>query len=283
MKYYKIEVRLSPKDQTAMDILEAQMGERGFESFVETDNGVEGYIQQEKYAGEETMAGLDPMIKGVRMKWEKSEAPDEDWNTEWEKNYFSPIKIEGGCTIRSTFHEKDEEARYEILINPQMAFGTGHHETTRLMVKWLLSHEIEGRSILDMGCGTGVLGILAHKRGAQKVVGIDIDEWSVSNARDNIGLNDIAAEDFDIRLGGAEQAEGLKGEMDIVLANINRNILMHDMGTYVGALKEGGRLIMSGFYDIDCQNIKDEAAKHGLEEIAREEMNKWTRMEFEKK
>ena len=200
---------------------------------------------------------------------------DKDWNEEWEKNYFQPIHIGNECQIRASFHPEEPGFRHNILIDPKMAFGTGNHETTYLMIQAMLASDLKGQEVLDMGCGTAVLAILAHQQGAKRIVAIDIDEWAYNNALENIHLNQ--AEEIQVLLGGAERIAGTE-TYDTILANINRNILLHDIHHYAQALKEGGQLIMSGFYEEDCPMLEAECRQWGLEPIDRASRNKWTRM-----
>ena len=280
MHYTKVTVRLTPHNEDAASILQAQMGELGFESFADNTQGFEGYIQRQNMSPG-LLDGLDPMVRGVKVAYTVEDAPDEDWNREWEKNFFQPIVVDGLCAIRGTFHEAIPDVRHEIIINPQMAFGTGHHETTRLMLSYLLRNDVEGLDILDMGCGTGVLGILAIKLKAKSVLGIDIDEWSVGNAQDNIKLNGIST-GIEVQRGTAESLRQRKNQFDLVLANINRNILIADMPLYSQSLRKGGKLVLSGFYDIDAATLKHEAQQLRLECTGQHALNDWTELEFVK-
>ncbi len=279
MKYTKVTVRLTPFDQSAADILTAEMGEIGFESFVEIDNGFEGYIQTNNLNTND-LKTLDPIVKGVRFSLEQEDVPDQDWNEEWEKNFFQPVVIADKCLIRSPFHEKTVDAEYEIIINPRMSFGTGHHETTSLMIREILKTDFTDRDVLDMGCGTGILSILASKRGARKIVGIDIDDWCYTNSIENIQLNNI--KNAEILIGDATLLDDRKDCFDIVLANINRNILLNDMERYVAALRNGGKLIISGFYSEDVEVLCNKAKSLGLEKASQNEDNKWNVLAFRK-
>ncbi len=279
MKYKKVTVTLRPNDEVARVLMQDAMGERGFESFLDTEIGFEGYIQEGFYS-EDCMVGLRPEIEGVEMTYEVEDVRDEDWNEAWEKTNFTPIEIDGRCVIRSTEHEERRDVEYEILINPEMAFGTGHHETTRMITHWLLTHNMTGERVLDMGCGTGVLGILAAKRGAERVLGVDIDEWSVRNTEKNIGLNGI--EGMCVKEGGAEVLSDYRNEFSIVIANINRNILTRDMAQYVASLRRGGRMVLSGFYTADAKIIEAAAQEYGLRLTETAEDDDWQMMCFEK-
>lgn len=258
------------------DVLAAELGEIGFESFTSDEKGLQGFIPATLYNiahVEEKLAAFP--LDGTTIHYSVRPVEDKDWNEEWEKNYFQPIHIGNECQIRASFHPEKPGFRHNILIDPKMAFGTGNHETTYLMIQAMLASDLKGQEVLDMGCGTAVLAILAHQQGAKRVVAIDIDEWAYNNALENIHLNQ--AEEIQVLLGGAERIAET-GTYDTILANINRNILLHDIHHYAQALKEGGQLIMSGFYEEDCPMLEAECRQWGLEPIDRASRNKWTRM-----
>ena len=258
------------------DVLAAELGEIGFESFTSDEKGLQGFIPATLYniahVGEKLAAFP---LEGTTIHYSARPVEDKDWNEEWEKNYFQPIHIGNECQIRASFHPQEPGFRHNILIDPKMAFGTGNHETTYLMIQAMLASDLKGQEVLDMGCGTAVLAILAHQQGAKRIVAIDIDEWAYNNALENIHLNQ--AEEIQVLLGGAERIAET-GTYDTILANINRNILLHDIHHYAQALKEGGQLIMSGFYEEDCPMLEAECRQWGLEPIDRASRNKWTRM-----
>lgn len=258
------------------DVLAAELGEIGFESFTSDEKGLQGFIPATLYniAHVEEKLTAFP-LEGTTIHYSARSVEDKDWNEEWEKNYFQPIHIGNECQIRASFHPQEPGFRHNILIDPKMAFGTGNHETTYLMIQAMLASDLKGQEVLDMGCGTAVLAILAHQQGAKRIVAIDIDEWAYNNALENIHLNQ--AEEIQVLLGGAERIAGT-GTYDTILANINRNILLHDIHHYAQALKEGGQLIMSGFYEEDCPMLEAECRQWGLEPIDRASRNKWTRM-----
>ena len=258
------------------DVLAAELGEIGFESFTSDEKGLQGFIPAILYNiahVEEKLAAFP--LEGTTIHYSARPVEDKDWNEEWEKNYFQPIHIGNECQIRASFHPEKPGFRHNILIDPKMAFGTGNHETTYLMIQAMLASDLKGQEVLDMGCGTAVLAILAHQQGAKRIVAIDIDEWAYNNALENIHLNQ--AEEIQVLLGGAERIAET-GTYDTILANINRNILLHDIHHYAQALKEGGQLIMSGFYEEDCPMLEAECRQWGLEPIDRASRNKWTRM-----
>lgn len=273
MKYFEFTFNTSPCTETVNDVLAAVLGEAGFESFVEREGGLSAYIQQ-SLCDEETIknALADFPLPDTQITYSYVEAEDKNWNEEWEKNFFQPIVIGDRCVIHSTFHTDVPKAEYDIVINPQMAFGTGHHETTSLIIGELLDNELQGKSLLDMGCGTSILAILARMRGAAPCTAIDIDEWCVRNSIENIELNQVT--DITVEQGDAAALAG-KGPFDIVIANINRNILLNDMKQYVACMHPGSELYMSGFYVDDITVIREEAERNGLRFVHHKEKNRW--------
>lgn len=276
MEYKKISLQLTPFDETASEILMAQMGDLGFESFVENENGFDAYIPS-KLFDKEALSELDPMVENVKYSWQDEVVPDQNWNKVWEDNFFEPIVIGEQCLIRSQFHQHTANARYEIIINPQMAFGTGHHQTTSLMVRFLLKNYVDGKKVLDMGCGTGILGILASMRGASSIHGIDIDQWCYDNAMSNIQINNIT--NMTVAVGDAKSIVPTEC-YDVILANINRNILLSDMPYYVKALAPEGELYVSGFYDVDVHLLEEKANSLGLKLVDKQEDTQWTAIKF---
>ena len=260
------------------DVLSALCGEIGFESFVECENGVQAYVQQSLF-DETALKQLiaDFPLTDTTLTYSISEPEDKDWNEEWEKNFFQPIIIGDRCVIHSTFHQDIPKAEYDIVINPQMAFGTGHHETTSLIIEELLDSELKDKSLLDMGCGTSILAILARMKGAHPCTAIDIDEWCVRNSIENIELNHV--DNIAVSQGDASSLSG-KGPFDVVIANINRNILLNDMKQYVTCMHPGAELYMSGFYVDDIPVIREEAEKNGLTYIHHKEKNRWAAVKF---
>ena len=255
------------------DVLAAELGEIGFESFAETDNGLTGYIPEtlcDIPQLENTLASFP--LENVLISYTQKHIESKDWNEEWEKNYFKPISIGKECIIHASFHEVEAGYTYDIVIDPKMAFGTGNHETTYLMINEILPLDIEGKEVLDMGCGTAVLAILAAKKGARRVVAVDIDEWAYQNALENARLNQTT--NIKIVLGGAEQISRL-GKFDIVLANINRNILLNDIKAYAPCMKKDAWLFMSGFYKEDIPLIKAECEKNNVSFVSYNEKNNW--------
>lgn len=282
MNYYELKFTYqSPIETTIIsDVLAAELGEIGFESFTESEDGLLAYISDSLYNVKELQEKLNDFpLENVGIHFTEQLVESKDWNEEWEKNYFKPIRIGTDCIIRASFHEPEPGFTYNIIIDPKMAFGTGNHETTYLMIGEMLKLDLEGKDLLDMGCGTAVLAILAKMKKAGKVVGIDIDEWAYNNALENIRLNNT--DDIEIALGGAEQIPAF-GAFDIVFANINRNILLRDIKHYANCMKQGSLLFMSGFYTEDIPAIKAECELNGLNFISYTERNNWVAVRVEK-
>ena len=273
MKYFEVTFSANPCNETITDILSALTAEIGFESFVECEGGMQAYIQQSLF-DEEALKNIvaDFPIPDTKITYTITEPEDKDWNEEWEKNFFQPIVIEDRCVIHSTFHKNYPKAEYDIVINPQMAFGTGHHETTSSILGELIDADLKGKSVLDMGCGTSILAILASMRGADPVTAIDIDDWCVNNSRDNIALNNI--NNITVELGDASLLEGRK-PFDVIIANINRNILLNDMAAYTACMHKGSEIYMSGFYVQDIDAIRSKGESLGLKFVHYREKNNW--------
>ena len=238
------------------------------------------YIQKELYNESLLKEALaDFPLPDTQIEYNFVEAEDKDWNEEWEKNFFQPIVIGDRCVIHSTFHNDVPQAEYDIVINPQMAFGTGHHETTSLIIGELLDSDLQGKALLDMGCGTSILAILARMRGASPCTAIDIDEWCVRNSLENIELNGV--DNIAVSQGDASSLES-KGPFDMVIANINRNILTMDMPAYAEALDTGGDLLMSGFLEEDVPVIEARARACGLDPIEVRMRDGWAMVHVKK-
>lgn len=278
MKYFEFTFHTHPCTETVNDVLAAVLGEVGFESFVECEGGMTAYIQQTSC--DETAiqtAIIEFPLPDTEITFTYVEAEDRDWNEAWEKNFFQPIIIGNRCVIHSTFHQDVPKAEYDIVINPQMAFGTGHHETTSLLIEELLDSELKDKSLLDMGCGTSILAILARMKGAHPCTAIDIDEWCVRNSIANIELNRV--DDITVSQGDASSLAG-KEPFDVIIANINRNILLNDMPQYVACMQPGAELYMSGFYVDDITAIRKEAEKNGLTYVHAKEKHRWAEVKF---
>lgn len=278
MKYLEVTFTTHPCNETVNDVVSALAGDIGFESFVECEGGIQAYIQQALFNKEV----LDEMISefpipNAKVEYTVKEAEDKNWNEEWEKNFFQPIIIGDRCVIHSTFHRDIPQAEYDIVINPQMAFGTGHHETTSLIIGELLDNDLQGKSLLDMGCGTSILAILARMRGAAPCTAVDIDEWCVRNSLENIELNGV--DRISVFQGDASLLKD-QGPFDVIIANINRNILLNDMKRYVSCMHPGSELYMSGFYVDDIPVIQAEAEHNGLRFVHHKEKNRWAAVKF---
>ena len=278
--YTKVKFTVTPNEEVATDVLAALLAEVGFESFVPEEEGMSAYVPQALH-NEESIAAVvaEFPIEGFTITYESEFIEGEDWNAQWEKNYFQPIVLGEDCVIHSTFHTDVPKARYDILIDPKMAFGTGYHQTTCHMLRAILAQEMTGKSVLDMGCGTALLAILARKHGATDVVAIDIDEFAYENAKENIVLN--GTPDIEVRLGGAEAIKE-SDCFDFVIANINRNILLMDMVNYVRCMHSGSQIFISGFYTEDMEVLKEEASRHGLRYLDYAENDRWAMMRFVK-
>ena len=281
MKYFEVTFTILPYSETASDVLSALTAEIGFESFVECEGGMQAYVQQSLFDEAALKAILsDFPMPDTQITYTITEPEDKNWNEEWEKNFFQPIVIEGRCVIHSTFHKDYPKAEYDIVINPQMAFGTGHHETTSSILGALLEADLKGKSVLDMGCGTSILAILASMRGADRVTAIDIDDWCVNNSRDNIALNHL--NNITVELGDVSLLKG-REPFDVVIANINRNILLNDMHAYVDCMHSGSEIYMSGFYVEDIDAIRQCGENLGLEFVGYREKNRWAAVKLIKK
>lgn len=271
MKYYVANFDIECAEellQPARELLSAAACEAGFEAFEDTDNGIAGYVQRPLYDKEALDAAIvDYMPEGTQVTYNIEEVPDQDWNQGWEDQGFEPIGVSDHLVIYDAKHTDmsmfaGDDGVMRIFIEARNAFGTGTHQTTRMILRRLLGMDLTGKSVLDCGCGTGILGIVALRLGANRVLGYDIDEWSSENAKHNAALNGV--ENLDVLLGDASVLDGVKEEFDVVIANINRNILLNDMTAFRSHLKTGGRLILSGFYETDVPMLEQAAQSNGL-------------------
>ena len=279
MNYIEVKIQITPCSEVSTDLLSAFLGEIGFDSFVSFEEGLFAYISSSLFDEDRMKRSFALVPFDCAIDYSVIEIPDRNWNEEWEKNYFTPIVIGNECVVHSSFHTDIPEVKYDILIDPKMSFGTGHHETTSTMMEMMLKTSFENKVVLDMGCGTAILSILASMRGAKSVTGVDIDEWAYENALENIQLNHIS--NIDILLGGSEQIAGKK--YDIILANINRNVLLENMKIYSACMNENSELYMSGFYKEDIPVISEEANRCGLVLETYTEKNRWVGTKFVKK
>ena len=278
--YYKVKFTLAPCLAYECDILAALLADVGFESFEQTDDGVDAFVKKELWDKDAVSEVIKLYDFEAKIDFSEELVVGQDWNEEWEKHYFKPIVFEDKCVIHSSFHKDFPRLQYDIVIDPKMAFGTGHHETTSLMIKRILDAEMTGKSVLDMGTGTGVLAILSAMVGATNVVGVEIDPPAYENAVANAQLN--GHPEIDLRLGGAETVAE-SNSFDFVLANINRNIITADIDRYASALKAGGEMMLSGFYVDDVPVVEAAANKCGLERVSVIEKNRWANLQLVKK
>jgi len=260
--------------QPTVDILIAELGEVGFESFVETEVGLNAYIQKTDWNPNilEDIQILNSDEFKISFTFEEIEQIN--WNEEWEKN-FNPIIVDGICTVRAPFHEKPQ-TQYDIVIEPKMSFGTGHHETTHMMIQHILKNDFKDKSVLDMGCGTGILAILAEMKGAKPIDAIDYDNWCYINSLENVERN--MCNHITVLEGNSNLLKNRA--YDIIIANINRNILLNDINTYASCLNKNGSLFLSGFYKEDIPSIEDECLKYGLKLVDTIEQNHWVALKF---
>jgi ribosomal protein L11 methyltransferase len=269
MNYVEVSFLLDPI-LPAREVLMAELAELGFESFVESEEGLTAYIQQPEW-NESLLEGLmTSAIPELKISWDVKTIEATNWNAEWEKS-FDPISVDDECLIRAPFHEVDGNYKYVITIEPKMSFGTGHHATTHLIISEMLQMEWKDLDVLDMGSGTAVLAILAEKMGARDIDAIDIDEWAFENAEENAKRNECSK--IRCLLGGAELLGDKK--YDVILANINRNILLRDMHLYRNVLKDGGKILFSGFYEQDVMELEKVATPLGLKIQNRRLRNEW--------
>ncbi|WP_162428460.1 50S ribosomal protein L11 methyltransferase [Pontibacter pudoricolor] len=265
-----IEVTLKVNADFA-DIFTAELGELGFNAFEENEDGFSAYIDEDQFSQEALEEVINRYAEMVQVEHAIKKIERQNWNEEWERN-FEPLFIGDKVSVRASFHEKPANAVYDIVINPKMSFGTGHHETTTLMIENQLTLDHQGKRVLDMGCGTGILAIMAGELGASEIVAVEIEDWTVENARENAELNGYAT--IDVRLGGAETIDGDQ-PYDIILANINRNVLLEDMAAYVAVLKPQGYLLLSGFYTEDLPMLQERATELGLTYLSHRVKNNW--------
>ena len=285
MKYYEVNFNIeAPAElmQDARDIVAAFAGEAGFETFEDTPEGVKGYVQQAVYDELvlKTLLGGFP-LPSCKISFTTAEAEDKDWNEQWEQEGFEPIGVNDRLVIHDGRHLPTCEAPISIEIDAHLAFGTGTHETTRMMVSQLMALELDGKRVLDCGTGTGILAISALKLGAREAVGYDIDEWSADNARHNAVIN-MVDNKFTSLLGDASILREVEGEFDVVLANINRNILLADMPSFVEKMAPHSILLLSGFYEQDIPMLEEKAASLGLTKKAQQHDGDWACLRFEK-
>jgi ribosomal protein L11 methyltransferase len=278
MAYFEFEIPIRSWNSNEREILLAKLSLIGFEGFIENDDLIQAYIRTDQFSGESfNLVIVDLSRAGLNMQYRYHETIDQNWNEEWEKK-FAPVVINEKVLIRAPFHEGDGDLPCTLIIEPKMSFGTGHHHTTRLMIEAMMEHDLQGKRVLDMGCGTGVLGIYACKLGAEKVLGLDNDQWAYENALENVERNGASA--MEVRLGDAGM---LKEEgFDVVLANITRNTLVRDIPVYNNHLETGGLLVLSGILAEDVQFILNAAYRCELDHLNTREESNWISLSFVK-
>jgi ribosomal protein L11 methyltransferase len=264
--------------QEITDILVAELNEIGYESYDQTEDGLNAYILEKFFDIEKVKQLQVNEIPDIKVEYTFEVIKTQNWNAVWESN-FNPILVDNLCLIRAPFHKDTPKTKYEIIIEPKMSFGTGHHETTYLMLKTLLDHNFEEKNVLDMGCGTGVLAILASIKGAKEVTAIDIDEWAYKNTIENIEKNNCS--NIKVLMGDAVLLK--EQQFDIIIANINRNILLDDIKHYAKVLKQNGTLLLSGLYSKDLDMICEETSLYNINYISHHEKNDWIAATFLKK
>lgn len=280
MKYIQLSISIKPIDENTTDIFSYHLGTIGYDSFLVDKESLLAYIPQSDFSESRLdvlfreLTAEIAFLSDVDVSYNYELLEDKNWNKEWEKNYFSPLVVQDECLVRSTFHTVDEHYKYEILIDPKMAFGTGHHATTYLMLQETLKLDMKNKTVLDIGCGTAVLAILASMMGAREIKAIDIDEWAYNNAKENVLLNNIS--NVDVELGEMNLVKGQK--FDYILANINRNILLQNIQHYAEAMNENATLVMSGFYPSDVSILKDECIKNNLSYTKHTQKGDWVAM-----
>lgn len=278
--YFEVRVTPTPCNETITDILAALLAEKGYESFVPDESGLTAYIKSVDYS----RPALDEIfqmfpIADISFETTAVEVEGRDWNREWEQNYFQPIVVADRCVIHSSFHHDIPKCEFDIVIDPKMAFGTGHHQTTSLIIDRLLGTDLSDKHIVDVGTGTGILAILAAMKGANPVHAIEIDEFAYVNAVENVKINNHP--EIDVILGDAAKLKGIS-PADILIANINRNIILGDMERYSEAIKQGGSAIFSGFYVEDIPILSEAAEKSGLTVVDHTERDRWASLLLKK-
>jgi len=276
MNYTKIIFNLAPDNQENREILVAVLSDLTFESFDETEDQVFGYVPGESFNIVELndITATLPFLVHATTEM----IPDQNWNEVWEKNYFKPLLIGGRCLVRAPFHTEYEPAEFELVIEPKMAFGTGNHETTTLMAEQILDMDLTDKTVLDMGCGTGILGMLASLKGAKSITAIDIDKWSFESTVENAHLNNIS--NLEAKLGDASILASETYE--VIFANIHKNVIISDLPVYEKVLQSGGKLYLSGFYTHDMADVKEKAESLGLIETGFHVNNNWVVYSFRK-
>ncbi|KAA3440765.1 50S ribosomal protein L11 methyltransferase [Rufibacter hautae] len=275
MSFIEVTITASPEYS---EILIAELGELGFDTFQDTEEGFQAYIEDDRFSEEALQEVLERYRFAGEFPYQTQSIAKQNWNEEWEKN-FEPLLIADKVSVRADFHPKPQGIEYDIVITPKMSFGTGHHETTTLMIENQLTLDHSGKRVLDMGCGTGILAIMAEQLGAREVLGVDIEDWTVENACENAERN--KCQTLEVRLGDASVLQG-EAPFDLILANINRNVLLEDMPVYSQLLLPGNPLVLSGFYTEDLPILQERATELGLIFETSRNKNNWVSAIFRK-
>jgi ribosomal protein L11 methyltransferase len=275
MNYLEVKFSYDPQKVDG-EILLAEISDLPFESFVEEESELTAYVLKEDF--KEAALKRLPFLIENSVEYSVREIEDINWNEEWEKN-FDPVIVEDRCAIKATFHNLSEGYEYTILVDPKMSFGTGHHPTTYLIVKALLDVDLTNKKVLDMGAGTGILAIMAHLKGARNLIAIDNNPWAFENAGENISLNHMDG-DIEVRIGGAEAIGNDK--FDVILANINRNVIVSDLPDYVEAMNDGGQIYISGVMSLDAGEVHKKAESLGLKLVKEDHRDQWSMLIFSK-
>lgn len=265
-------------DPAFSEILIAEIAEAGFETFMETETGFEAFVEEDRFDQSALNDIQERYREQTAFTFQFDKIEKRNWNEEWEKSYEA-INVENKCLIRAAFHQPDPSIPYEIVITPKMSFGTGHHQTTYLMIKQQMDIDHQGKRVMDAGCGTAILSIMAAKLGAKSVEAFDIDEWSVINGKENMEVNHTS--NINLQQGKISEVK-LSGLFDVILANINKNVLLAEINTYQTYLPSNGLLLLSGFYTRDIDDLKAEAAKCKLSEVRRDERETWASLLLQK-
>lgn len=276
--YIALRIDAVPCLEDITDLLAAFLCDEGFESFKPDDCGLTAYVRTDLYDEGAVKKILEEFPIDTDFTFSSETVKGEDWNEEWEKHYFQPIVVDDKCVVHSSFHKDVPSAEYDIVIDPKMAFGTGHHSTTSNMMRHILSSDMEGKSVIDMGTGTGILAILCKMKGADNVTGIEIDPFAWENAVENAALNNVKV---NMLCGDAGLLAGLD-QADYFLANINRNVITSDIESYASCLKQGGIMLLSGFYRSDIPIVEKAANEYGLFLESEKEDNDWVALRFKK-
>lgn len=276
MNYIHIKITPQQKEEEIGEIITARLSELPFESFSEDEDGISAYMPENLYDRNQVETLLEEIDQDFPVSWLTETLAEQNWNKKWEENY-EPVLVAGKIYIRAPFHEPMPEADHEIIIEPKMSFGTAHHETTSQMMQLMLDNDWKGSTFLDMGCGTGILAILASRLGASSGLAIDNDEWAFENCRENLAKNAIG--NVEPLLGDDSLISGNK--FDFVLANINRNILLDQMKAYAGSLNAGGSIFLSGFYEADVPILLEKALEFGFALKRKISLNGWVAMEIQ--